>query len=115
MPLLASSRAWEAPCPRSDLRPLREAVPRAGALSRDRAGGREVPALQAVHAARARLGRRVPKALRFGQGLQPLQRVVLDLPNALARDAERATDLLERERLMAEEPEAELDHPPLPF
>ena len=49
----------------------------------------------------------------LGKRLEALQRVVLDLPDALAGDAERAPDLLERERLVAEEPEAELDD--LPF
>ena len=56
---------------------------------------------------------RVPQALCFGQRLEPLERVVLDLPDALAGDAERATDLLERARLGAREAEAQLDHLPL--
>src|SRR6185437_13601449 len=55
----------------------------------------------------------VLEALRFGQGLELLQRVVLDLADALARDAEGLPDLLERARLRAVETEAELDHAPL--
>src|SRR5436189_4372189 len=53
------------------------------------------------------------EALRLRQGLELLQRVVLDLADALARDAERTADLLERARLHPVEPEAELDHAPL--
>src|SRR6266404_6203261 len=53
---------------------------------------------------------RVAERLRLGQVLELLQRVVLDLANPLARDAERTTDLLERARLAAEQPVAELDH-----
>src|SRR4051812_18471413 len=56
----------------------------------------------------------VLEALRLGQGLELLQRVVLDLPDPLAGDAERAADLLERARLRPVEPVAELDHAPLP-
>src|ERR1051325_5630916 len=55
----------------------------------------------------------VLEALSLRQGLELLQRVVLDLTDALARDAECAADLLERARLLAGEPEAELDHLPL--
>src|SRR6266566_8277658 len=50
------------------------------------------------------------EALRFRQRFELLERVVLDLADALAGDAERAADLLERARLRAREPEAELDH-----
>src|SRR5918999_2804805 len=50
------------------------------------------------------------EALRFRQRLELLERVVLDLADALARDAERLPDLLERARLRAEEPEPQLDH-----
>src|SRR4029450_11318471 len=52
----------------------------------------------------------VLEALCFRQGLELLQRVVLDLANALARDAEGAADLLERARALALETEAKLDH-----
>src|SRR5581483_7319407 len=55
----------------------------------------------------------VLQALRLRQGLELLQRVVLDLADALAGDAERAAHLLERARLLALEPEPELDHLPL--
>src|SRR5829696_1544901 len=53
--------------------------------------------------------------LRLGQGLQLLQRVVLDLPDPLTRDAERAADLLERARRVAVEAVAHLDHVSLPW
>src|SRR3954449_10938174 len=52
---------------------------------------------------------RVAETLRLGQRLELLQRVVLDLPDPLARDVERAPDLLERPRASAGEPEAHLD------
>src|SRR3954452_22840312 len=52
---------------------------------------------------------RVAETLRLGQRLELLQRVVLDLPDPLARDVERAPDLLERSRPSAGEPEAHLD------
>src|SRR5581483_7565514 len=46
--------------------------------------------------------------------LQPVQRLGLELPDALARQAELLADRLERGRLAAEA-EAELDDPALPF
>ena len=52
----------------------------------------------------------VPQRLRFRQPFELLQRVVLDLADPLARDAEGAADLLERPRRPTVEPEAELDH-----
>src|SRR5262245_48872352 len=60
-----------------------------------------------------RLLRAVFEALGLGQRLEPLQRVVLDLTDPLARDAEGAADLFQRARLRAREPEAKLDHLPL--
>src|SRR5438128_9892913 len=55
----------------------------------------------------------VLEALSLWQRLELLQRVVLDLPDPLAGDAERTPHLLERTRLLALEPEAQLDHLPL--
>ncbi len=49
------------------------------------------------------------EALRFGQGREGLERVVLDLADPLAGDTEGAADLLERPRLTAIEAEAQLD------
>src|SRR4051794_40463737 len=54
--------------------------------------------------------RRVAQTLRLGQHLELLERVVLDLADALARDSERAADLLQGARLLAGQPEAHLDH-----
>src|SRR5919109_4395911 len=56
----------------------------------------------------------VLEALGLGQALELLQRVVLDLADALAGDAEGPAHLLERPRLLALESEPELDHLPLP-
>src|SRR6185437_4507103 len=53
---------------------------------------------------------RVAKRLRFGKALELLQRVVLDLADALAGDPECADDLLERAGLLALQAEAQLDH-----
>src|SRR4051794_41940708 len=52
----------------------------------------------------------IAEALGLGKRFQLLQRVVLDLPDPLARHVERAADLLERVRARAREPEAHLDH-----
>src|SRR6185312_12961031 len=51
--------------------------------------------------------------LRLRQRLELLQRVVLDLADPLAGDAERTADLLQRARLLALEAEPKLDHLPL--
>src|SRR5262249_38236264 len=53
------------------------------------------------------------EALRFWEGLELLERVVLDLADAFAGDAEGLADLLERARLRAVQPESQLDDAPL--
>src|SRR5919198_2916660 len=55
----------------------------------------------------------VAEALGFRQRLELLERVVLDLADPLARDAEGLADLLERARLPAGQPKAQFDHAPL--
>src|SRR3954454_23446118 len=52
---------------------------------------------------------RVAEALGLGKRLELLQRVVLDLPDPLARDFDRAAAPLERARAPAGEAEAHLD------
>src|SRR6266550_5538319 len=54
----------------------------------------------------------VAEFLGLRQGLQLLQRLVLDLTDALAGDVERAPDLIERARVLAAEPVAQLEHAP---
>src|SRR5215212_9495549 len=54
--------------------------------------------------------RSVPEALCLGQGLELLQRVVLDLADALARHVEGLADLLEGAGALARQAEAHLDH-----
>src|SRR5919106_4439392 len=56
-----------------------------------------------------------PQSLRLRQLLELPQGVVLDLADALARHAEGATHLLQRERLVPPQPIAQLDHLPLPL
>src|SRR3954469_10086705 len=51
----------------------------------------------------------VAKSLRLWQRLELLQRVVLDLADALAGDVEGAADLLQRPRAAAGQAEAHLD------
>src|SRR5215217_3088681 len=55
----------------------------------------------------------VAELLRLGQRLELLQRLVLDLADALARDVEGAAHLVERPRVLTAEPVAELEHAPL--
>src|SRR5688500_11771351 len=50
------------------------------------------------------------KLLRLGQRLKLLQRLVLDLADALARDVERPPDLVERAGVLSTEPVAKLEH-----
>src|SRR5262245_41031017 len=52
----------------------------------------------------------VSEPLRLRERLELLERVVLDLADALPRHSERLPDLLERARLRAVEPVAQLDH-----
>src|SRR3954468_14082216 len=52
----------------------------------------------------------VAQLLRLSQRLQLLQRLVLDLTDALAGDVERPPDLVERARVVAAEPVAQLEH-----
>ena len=53
--------------------------------------------------------RHVAQLLRLGEALQLLERLVLDLADALARDVERAPDLVERARVLAAEAVAQLE------
>src|ERR687897_920183 len=51
----------------------------------------------------------VAELLRLRERLQLLERLVLDLADALARDVERPPDLVERARVLAAEPVAQLE------
>ena len=51
--------------------------------------------------------------MRFREGLQLLQRLVLNLADPLTSDVERAANLVKRPRMLAAEPVAELKHAPL--
>src|SRR4249919_1684693 len=55
------------------------------------------------------------EALRLRQGLEPLQRVVLDLADPLAGDTKGLTHLLEGHRPAPIEPVAQLQHLPIPL
>src|SRR5262249_29733206 len=52
----------------------------------------------------------VAELLRLGERAQLLERLVLDLTDALARDVERPADLVERAGRLAVQPEAHLEH-----
>src|SRR5436190_18849559 len=52
----------------------------------------------------------VLQGVRVREGAQLLERLVLDLADALACDVERASHLVERARVLAVEPVAELEH-----
>src|SRR5436190_4717951 len=56
----------------------------------------------------------VAQDLRVRERAELLERLILDLANALARHVERATDLVERARVLAVEPVAEDQHLALP-
>src|SRR3954447_1204463 len=62
----------------------------------------------------AALCRDVLQRLGFCERPQLLQALVLDLPNPLACDVERPPDLVQRARMLAVEPVAELEHTALP-
>src|SRR3954471_301854 len=57
--------------------------------------------------------RDVAELLSLRERLQLLQRLVLDLADALARHVERAADLVQRAGMLAAEPVAQLEHPAL--
>src|SRR5215213_577599 len=57
-----------------------------------------------------RLSGHVAELLRLREGLQLLERLVLDLADPLARHVERATDLVERARVLPAQSVAELQH-----
>src|SRR5581483_5808520 len=84
----------------SGSRPRTQGAPRANARKRPR-----TPA-----AGLRRASGHVAQLLGLGQRLQLLQRLVLDLADALARDVERAADLVERAGVLSAEPVAELEH-----
>src|SRR6187200_33794 len=55
----------------------------------------------------------VAELLGLREGLQLLERLVLDLADALARHVERAADLVERAGMLAAEAVTQLEHPAL--
>src|SRR4051794_12786903 len=57
----------------------------------------------------------VAQLLRLRECAELLQRLVLDLPDPLAGDAEDAADLIERSRLLAVQAVAQLQHAPFPL
>src|SRR4051794_39099215 len=57
--------------------------------------------------------RDVAELLGLRERLQLLQRLVLDLADALARDVERPPDLIQRAGMLAAQPVAQLEHPAL--
>ena len=57
--------------------------------------------------------REVAQTPGFGERLEFLERLVLDLPDPLARQVKRAPDLVQRARVLAAEAVAELEHPTL--
>src|SRR5204862_987257 len=57
--------------------------------------------------------RDVAERVRVRQRPKLLQALILDLPDALARDVERAADLVERARMLAVEAVAQLEDAPL--
>src|SRR5215218_8096721 len=124
----AAARSPMSPCNRGEIRPSTDGNIRSHsdgitAASRPRstssASAGSVPRRTArrpaarVDEARAAALGGVAQLLGLWQRLELLQRVVLDLADPLARDVERAADLLERPRPPAGQPEAHLDDLPL--
>src|SRR6202035_1309892 len=62
------------------------------------------------HGAPRRASGYVAELLRLGEALQLLQRLILDLTDALAGHVEGAPHLVERPRVLAAEPVAQLEH-----
>src|SRR6476620_687494 len=100
--------------------PLAASAPGAAGLSPTVRGGRRIERRRGARRRPARvcLSVRAPlgdvaQLLRLGQRLQLLQRLVLDLADALARDVERPPDLVQRAGMLAAEPVAQLEHAPL--
>src|SRR4051794_5262984 len=80
-------------------------------LQRPRAPLGEGPVV--VTTVRGRKLRDVAELLGLRERLQLLQRLVLDLADALARDVERPPDLIQRAGMLAAQPVAQLEHPAL--
>src|SRR3954470_3131837 len=71
-----------------------------------------MPGYEVARPAASRAARlsNIAELLGFGEALQLLQRLVLDLSDPLARDVERAAHLVERARVLAAEAVAQLQH-----
>src|SRR5207302_2598026 len=57
----------------------------------------------------------VAELLSLGERLQLLERLILDLPDPLARDVEGPPDLVKRPRVLAAKSVPQLQHSPLPI
>src|SRR4051794_31600139 len=94
---------------RSTRRPCRARAASAASNARTAGSSSRSPASPSRRCRATPLADGVFQRLRFRQVLELLQRVVLDLPDPFARDAEGTADLLERLRRPAVQPEAERD------